>query len=371
MRPAPQARIVAEAMLGLDPKVARATWTVIAIGLFCLTIYAIRHTLFIFVVALLFAYLLLPIVEFIDRHLPMERSRGPALAIVYLFLVAGIVIGGIEVGARVAEQANNLAQRISDFMKPDQTLSLPLPQSMKPIGDRLLSAARSTIQEHYQEILQTFPQAALRALNAATNVVFLVIVPILSFFFLKDGRALQRSIVAQVDDDAKRGALHDIATDLNVLLAQYMRALVLLGLATAFTYGAFFTILGVPYAILLAALAFPLEFIPMLGPLTSSGLILVVAGFSGYQHMLAIVVFLAVFRVFQDYVLSPHLMSTGMELHPLLVIFGVFSGQQIAGIAGAFLSVPAMAVLRLLYRRLERARLRRETAAPEAVETAK
>jgi len=76
----------------------------------------------------------------------------------------------------------------------------------------------------------------------------------------------------------------------------------------------------------------------MLGPLTSATIILLVAGFSGYHPLWAIVAFLGAYRIFQDYVLSPHLMSAGMELHPLLVIFGVFSGEQVAGVAGAFLS---------------------------------
>jgi len=207
--------------------------------------------------------------------------------------------------------------------------------------------------------------------SAATNVIFIVIVPILSFFFLKDGRALQRYIMTLVSDEAHRGTVGGIAKDLNVLLAQYMRALVLIGLATAIAYGTFFAVMGVPYAVLLAAIAFPLEFIPMLGPLTSSVIILLVAGFSGYPHVLAIAVFLAVFRVFQDYVLAPHLMSSGMELHPLLIMFGVFAGQQIAGIAGAFLSVPVMAVLRIVYRRLERARLQKEISAPELMPVGK
>lgn len=352
-------------MLGIEPRIARATWTVIVVALLCAVLYAIRHTVFIFVVSLLFAYLLLPIVDFIDRAIPMKRSRTPALAIVYLFLVAGLVLTGIEIGSRVAEQASSLAQRVSAFMQPDQTEGLPLPQPVKPMGDRLLSAVRTVIQEHYQEILQTLPRAALRTVSAATNVIFIVIVPILSFFFLKDGRALQRYIVSLVDDERHRGVLSGIAKDLNVLLAQYMRALVLIGLATSIAYGAFFTVMGVPYGVLLAAIAFPLEFVPMLGPLTSTVIIVLVAGFSGYPHILAILVFLAVFRIFQDYVLAPHLMSAGMELHPLLVMFGVFSGQQIAGFAGAFLSVPVMAVLRIVYRRLERARLQKEFAPAE------
>src|SRR6266567_3919319 len=74
-------------------------------------------------------------------------------------------------------------------------------------------------------------------------------------------------------------------------------------------------------------LAFPLEFIPMIGPLTASIVILVAPGFSSYPHGWALAAFLGAYGIFQDYVLSPHLMSSGMELHPLLVVFGVFAGS--------------------------------------------
>jgi len=327
--------------------------------------YSIRHTMFIFIVAILFAYLLLPIVDFLDRFLPMKQSRGPALAIVYTLLIAAIVAAGIEIGTHVAAQANNLAERISEYLKPDQPHFIPLPQPFMPMGQRFLDAVRAAVQSHYQDLLQTLPQTALKAAGAAANLVVIVIVPILSFFFLKDGRTLYRSLVAQVEDRWDRVVLREIATDLNVLLAQYMRALVLLGLTASVTYGAFFAILKVPYGALLAALVFPLEFIPMLGPLTSSAMILLVVAFSGGHHIVGIMVFVAVYRVFQDYVLSPHLMSAGMELHPLLVIFGVFAGEQIAGVGGAFLSVPAMAFLRLLYQRIERSNIRKEIASQE------
>jgi predicted PurR-regulated permease PerM len=68
-------------------------------------------------------------------------------------------------------------------------------------------------------------------------------------------------------------------------------------------------------------------------------------------------IFLVVFRVFQDYVLSPLLMRAGTEVHPLLVLFGVFAGTEIAGVPGAFLSVPALALIRIVYRRVRQQRL--------------
>jgi predicted PurR-regulated permease PerM len=248
---------------------------------------------------------------------------------------------------------------------------LPLPQPLKPTGQRVLSVLRSEVQQNYKKILETLPQTALKAVGAFANIIFVVVVPILSFFFLKDGRALQRYVVAQVDDALDRSILREIAADLNLLLAGYMRALVLLGLSASVSYGVFFAIIGLPYAVLLAVIAFPLEFIPMVGPLVSTGTILLVAAFSGFHHMLVLMAFLAVYRIIQDYVISPHLMSAGMELHPLLVIFGVFAGEQMAGVPGAFLSVPVMAVLRLLYQRLERGRVRKEVASEEVVPVVK
>ncbi len=73
------------------------------------------------------------------------------------------------------------------------------------------------------------------------------------------------------------------------------------------------------------------------------------------------------YRMFQDYVRSPHLMGRGVQLHPLLVLFGVFAGGELAGVAGPFLSVPALALARILYLRIRRARAL--TPPPESAES--
>src|SRR5215471_1226702 len=155
--------IISKRMLGFDSRVARATWTVIGIALLCLVIYSIRSTLLMFVVSLLFAYLLAPLIDLIDRGLPMQRSRTPALAIVYLLLVGGLILAGVEIGSRVAEQASNLAAKVSEFLKPDQSPTLSLPEPLQPIGTRLLSALRALIEDHYQDFLAKIPQAVPKA----------------------------------------------------------------------------------------------------------------------------------------------------------------------------------------------------------------
>jgi len=163
-------------------------------------------------------------------------------------------------------------------------------------------------------------------------------------------------VLELVDAGPRRVLLVDVLADVHLLLAHYMRALFLLSLASFTAYGVFFSMMSVPYGILLAAVACLLEFIPMIGPLTAGVMILAVAIVAN-SHVLAILIFLLAYRMFQDYILSPHLMGQGVELHPLLVLFGVFAGAEVAGIAGTFLSVPVLALVRIMYVRIRKARM--------------
>ncbi|MGD1105375.1 MAG: AI-2E family transporter [Terriglobia bacterium] len=339
-------------MLGLDRHAARYTWTAVCVLLLVELLYLIRETLVIFVVALLFAYLLWPLVKVLDRRLP-GRSKVPALTLVYLSLVGILIVMGIALGSRVVQQANALAARLPELLAKFQPPIAPaLSPSAQPLKITVISTLQQQLANHSRELLALLPNAALGVISRAGSLIFLVLVPILSFFFLKDGQEMLRSVLGILAAGSRRDMVERIAADLHVLLAQYMRALVLLGVVASLAYGLFFTMVGVPFGILLAAVAFPLEFIPMVGPLAGAVIVLLVAGLSGSHHLLAIFLFLVAFRFFQDYVVSPHLLSAGMKLHPLLVIFGVLAGASIAGVAGCFLSVPVLATLRIVYRQL-------------------
>jgi predicted PurR-regulated permease PerM len=339
---------------GLDRRAASYTWTVLFILLLLAVVYLIRETLFVFALALLFAYLLRPLVYYLDRRLP-GRSRAPALAIVYLSLVGLLVAVGIAVGSRVVLEANALAMRIPELLsrleKPVELIASPSAPTFKEV---VISTLQRQLVEHSRNLLSLLPNIALGFLLHAGSLIYIVLVPILGFFFLKDGPEFRNSILEMFAEGSRRDEIKEIAADVHLLLAQYMRALVLLAAAAFAAYGLFFSLIGVPYGILLAAIAFFLEFIPVVGPLVAAVAILMVAGLSGFHHLLWILVFLAVFRVFQDYVLSPHLLSKGAKLQPVVVIFGILAGGQIAGIPGIFLSVPVLAILRIVYRQLKK-----------------
>jgi predicted PurR-regulated permease PerM len=332
-------------MLGIDSQAARSTWTAALVLLALWLLYQLRATLFLFILAVLFAYLLAPLVNLIDRFLGGKRTRMAALGISYVLVVGLVVLGASLLGSRVVEQATQLAQQFPNTLKGWQSsFQSHVPDSVKT---ELITKSN--------ELIAALPSYGLKFLALMGNVIYVVIIPVLAFLCLKDGALVRKHILGAMEPGPQQKLLDGILVDMDLVLAHYMRALVLLSATSFLSYSIFLTVLGVHYSILLGVLAGTLEFIPMIGPLAAGLIVLIVGGaFSG--HVLALLIFFVLFRMFQDYVVSPHLMGHGVELHPLLVLFGVFAGAELAGVAGTFLSVPVLALVRVLYLRIYQAR---------------
>lgn len=359
-------------MLGIDPKAARATWTVFVIALIVYLAWMARHTLLIFTLSLFFAYMLSPVVNVMARMLPPRLSRNFTLALVYLLFI-GVLVGiGFAIGSTIAEQATALASRLPDLIKTKDPLEqLPLPAWLGPLRARIVDTIRTQVENLDQEAFPIIKAALGQLLSKAGGVLEFILVPVLGFFMLKDGAEIREALVGWTTRGRASLMLDNILADVHILLGHYIRALIILSAATFVVFSVFLQLIGAQYGILLAGIAAVLEFIPVVGPLLAAVIIVIVQSVTsaqgGNSHVVAIIVFLIVYRLFQDYVLSPYLMGTGVELHPLLVLFGVLAGEQIGGIPGMFFSVPVLAALRLVYVHAIRHRARAELTAPDRI----
>jgi predicted PurR-regulated permease PerM len=344
-------------VLGIDPKTARIAWTVFLLALVLATAYAVRETLAVFVIALLFAYLLIPLVGFVERITPHQVSPRIALAIVYLALVGTIVALSLTLGSRLADEANSLAMRLPALVKnPEWMQRIPLPSWLEPARASMIQTVEDELSSGGEQILPYIKGLGGQLVSGAKYALYLILIPILAFFFLKDGAAIRDEFVAALVEERRRPVVDNILEDINLLLGEYIRALVLLAVASFTANSLFLAFSGAPYAVLLAGLVGLGEFIPVVGPAAGGLIIVLVTGLSGYSHVLLYLLFWVVWRMVQDYVLSPYLMSKGVQLNPMLVLFGVLAGDQIAGVLGMFLSVPLLAILRVLFVRLRRVR---------------
>jgi predicted PurR-regulated permease PerM len=134
------------------------------------------------------------------------------------------------------------------------------------------------------------------------------------------------------------------------MLAQYIRAQLMLCGASVIAYCVFLAAVRFPYALGLGVVAGLLEFIPFVGPAITAVILFAIGFFGGYPHWVLVMLFVGAWRLVQDYVNTPYIMGEGLELHPLAAIFGILIGGEVAGIAGMFLSIPVIAGLRILWR---------------------
>jgi predicted PurR-regulated permease PerM len=139
-----------------------------------------------------------------------------------------------------------------------------------------------------------------------------------------------------------------IVSQVDTMLAKYIRAqLTLAGLSFLF-YSISMLVLGFPYAFALGALGGALEFLPAVGWIASAVMILTI-GYLTHSHWIWMAVLVVVWRIVQNYVNSPRIMGKTLELHPLTVIVALMVGAQVGGIAGMYISVPTVAVLRIVW----------------------
>ncbi|MDQ2736595.1 MAG: AI-2E family transporter, partial [Pseudomonadota bacterium] len=326
------------------------TVSLVAVALF--VVYAVRKTLFIFVLAVFLSYMIYPLVRRLVRVLPrLSRSAATATVFAVLALLLGTVLA--LAGPRIADQASNFSEQLPALLRDGNVIErLPLPDWLVPYRAKLAELVR----EHAGDI--TGYGAAMAQdlgkllLTAGANVAFVVLIPILAFIMITSGPEFRSGFLKWVAHHPHAAMWRRIVDDLDTLLGGYIRALLILAFATIASYSIVFSIAGVPYGLLLALIAGVLEFIPVLGPLLAALLCVLVAGISGYGHLWWIVGFIAVYRLFQDYVLNPYLMSNGVAVPALLVLFGLLAGEELAGVAGVFLSTPVLAAALILCRRV-------------------
>ena len=337
---------------GLDPRAARVTWTILvflaALGLG----YAVRRVLFLGALSLFFAYLLFPLVRLAQQW--VIHSRPLAIEVVYLVVLAVLGGAGIAVGPRLATEVQGLAQTLPETSKRIQNGEIVVGLlARKGWESRQIREIDRLLQSHMGEIVGYAQQATTSVLRWLAGAWVIVLIPVFAFFILKDVERFTSTAIWRLGHEGRRGMWWGIAEDLHLLLGQYVRALVLLALITFAAWSAAFLAAGVPYALVLAGIGGALEFIPVIGPLTAGVVAVGVCLFAGYDHPWLLAAFILGWRGIQDYAVNPLIMARGIDIHPALVIVAVLAGGEIAGVAGMFLSVPALAAVRIVSRHLQ------------------
>jgi len=310
-------------------------------------------------IALLLSALLAPAVGWM-RHLRLPPSLATFVVMIGgLAAMAGtltLVINQFIDG--VPQLTDNASEGIRQIQNWARTGPLHLSDAQV---NQAIDSAQNWINSNTSRLTATgFATAAtlFEVLTGALLVLFS------TFFFLRDGRKIWRFIVRLFPVNA-RWSLADAGDASWATLGAYVRATVLVAFIDAVGIGLFLVIFQVPFPFPLAALVFLGAFIPIVGA-SVSGAVAVLVALVDRGWVIALVILGAVILVQQleGHVLQPLIMGRAVAIHPLVVIIGIASGVVLAGIIGALVAVPLIAVLNTGVRRLAR---RRPEVPPDAV----
>jgi len=339
-------------MLLLDRTTLRVALTLLLVAAVLAFLWMARDMLLMFLFAMLFAYLLEPVVGHLE-HLFRGR-RGIAILVVYLTGLLAIATLGAAFGPKLVDEGRKLAQLAPDLYEKISSGAIAR-QVGQQRGWSLETQMRlqQLLAANRDRVLGAIQGVAQKAGASAGYSLWFVMIPILSVFFLAERGHVGGEIASLIGSVRRRHLFRAVLSDLDEMLAHFVRAQVYLGAISAVGYSVALGAMRVPYALVLGALGGVLEFIPLVGPVVA-GLTMVVVSVTlcGGHTTLWLVLFLIAWRIVQDYVLSPRLLGGRVSIHPLLAIFGVLVGGEIAGVAGIYFSVPAMAAVRILWMRL-------------------
>ena len=204
------------------------------------------------------------------------------------------------------------------------------------------------LARNHDFVARVFERGAASIGYIAASAIWLFPIPILAAFILRDGRQMAEAMLEAAGPGREETPFKRIVRRVDTMLGKYIRAqLALAGLSFGF-YSISMLVLGFPYAIALGLLGGALEFLPVVGWIISAAVILTV-GFLTHAHWIWMAGLVVAWRLVQDYVNSPRIMGNSLELQPLTVVFALMVGGQVGGIAGVYLSVPTVAVLRIVW----------------------
>lgn len=339
---------------------------VAVVALVLVTLLAWRFTSLIgqLVAAAIIAYILNPIIHFLQKH--TRLNRGWILILVYLLLAAGVIWALAALGVAAFQQVSTLIELvpelISDVANFVQTLTsrtdpiiigtIRIDPSLIPwetIANQLVGLIEPILGQSGQIITQL-------ATTTVRWVGILFFVFMLSIYVAHEIPRLGSYVADFAQQPGYRQDAERLMREFGRIWSAYLRGQVILGLVIFWVVWLGLALLGVQNALALGLLAGLLEFIPTLGPFISAVVAIIVAffqpvnflGLPPWQFALVVLALMILIQQLENNLLVPRIVGEALDLHPLVVIIGVFMGGSLAGILGAVLAAPVVATLKLI-----------------------
>jgi predicted PurR-regulated permease PerM len=313
-----------------------------------------------FVLAMLFAYLLHPVVHRTEKALKV--SRTVAVILVYGLILLTLAGATTWIGLSVTQQIIGLVQDLT-------SLSAELPAQLQAFSQSTLHFGRwaldlsqvnlnplvNSLVSTFQPLLSQTGSLLATAVGAtASTVGFLVLILVMSYYLARDFGTLDARLLDLIPI-LYREDFHKLLGETGRVWQAFLRGQVILALAMGLSSWAVFAILGLRFSLGLGLIAGLMEFVPLFGPIIAGLLAVLVAlfqpgnwwGLSPLVYALVVLGGAVVLQQLENNILVPRIIGHSLNLHPLIVLLAALAGGILAGVLGILLAAPTVASLRM------------------------
>lgn len=321
----------------------------IALAVFFVLIWAMGSVLLPFLVGGALAYFLDPVADKLQK---LGLSRVAATSVILLGAVVVIVLLMLSVIPELVRQLTALINAAPDI---SERLQAGLMERFPELADetstirQTLAEVGSSIQSRGGELARGVLTSALGLISA---VVFLLVVPVVTFYLLMDWDKM----IARVDSLIPRDhapVVRKLAREINAVLAAFVRGQLSVCLALGTFYATALMVAGLQFGLIVGAIAGAITFIPYIGSLVGGALAIGLALYQFWGDWLSIGIIAAIFAVGQfieGNVLTPKLVGNSVGLHPVWLLFALSAFGSLFGFVGMLIAVPVAAAIGVLTR---------------------
>ncbi|MDH4126116.1 MAG: AI-2E family transporter [Gammaproteobacteria bacterium] len=329
----------------------RTNW-LIAVALLGWLLYLLAPVLTPFVASALLAYIGDPLADRLQKY-RLPRSLAVVVVFLLTFLVLALLV--LLVGPLIRSQISALMSALPDIVLRVEQVWLPRIMDLTGVapGDDVGIGA---FLSRYSDMAGSWGSKVLLSVTRsggalAAAVLSLFLVPIITFYLLRDWDKIMTHLGALVPSRQRATALH-LARETDEVLGAFLRGQLLVMLALAIIYSLGLSIIGLKFAIAIGVVSGLVSFVPYLGFVFG----IVLAGLTvalepnPFWLMIGVVATFGIGQLLEGSLLTPKLVGDRIGLHPVIVIFAVAAGGQLFGFFGILLALPAAAVLSVIVR---------------------
>ncbi len=298
-----------------------------------------------------FAYLLNPFVNFLEGK---GISRLWGTLIVYLVLAGFVIVIGLSFFPKISAEFKNFVDLLPDYsveaidffndLYTNYTSNVEnLPdefQGVKDIVSQNISRIESLLINSIENLMNS-------VINMFSKVLGLVVIPVLTFYFIKDKDMFKKKIYLIIPKKYRADCIR-ISREIDSVLSKFIRGQMIIALFVGVTTIIGLMIIGIDFAMLIGLIAGLANFIPFFGPIIGTIPALFFALLDDPMKIIWVIILFTVIQQLESNILAPKIVGDSVGIHPVVVILALLIGASLMGIVGMLLAVPVAGVIKIL-----------------------